>query len=110
LSAAAIASEVLKCPKIQDSIARLYEMKDLDANWILSRLMQDVEELRIIEPASRIKALELLGKYVKLWKEDVTNNNTINYTQIAWGSPKDNSEKDGLEAIISNSSKPIEIG
>jgi phage terminase small subunit len=67
-----IATENLSKPVVEDYIVSKLTHKDLTPQLILNKLLESVESLN---PAEKLKSLELLGKHLKMFvdKTDATN-------------------------------------
>lgn len=65
-----IATENLRKPLVRDYIQEKLEAQKATPEFIISRLLKEVEDFN---PAARLKALELLGKHLRLFGEKSDN-------------------------------------
>lgn len=87
-TAEAIGSETLSKPIVRSAIKDFMNAKKLTADLVLDELMRDAtdEAMRENNPAIRTKSLELLGKYLKLFREQVDANVLLaDVRSIGWG-------------------------
>lgn len=67
---ASLASENLRKPLVRDYIQEKLEASKATPEFIISRLLKEVEDFN---PAARLKALELLGKHLRMFGEKSEN-------------------------------------
>lgn len=81
----AMASENLAKPSIQGYIASQLTYKDLTPQLILNKLLESVESLN---PAEKLKSLELLGKHLRMFGDKLDATNQLEQVKsIGWASP-----------------------
>jgi hypothetical protein len=86
-TASAIASENLSKPMIQEVVEARLKAKDLTPELVLNTLLEDVgADMREWNPAVRLKATELLGRYLRMFSDKDIGQNTESFQEVGWGS------------------------
>lgn len=66
-------SELMAHPLIKEEIARRWEIKEkkseIKAEYLLNKLMEIIEDEQKKNPQASLRAIELAGKSIALWKE-----------------------------------------
>lgn len=84
-----IAYENLAKPHIEEYVYKKLTHKDLTPQLILNKLLEEAESLN---PAAKLKSLELLGKYMKMFSDKIDATNQLEQVKsIGWASPCSNS-------------------
>jgi phage terminase small subunit len=99
------AAELVAKRNVQDAIAKAQAEKTsaagVTAEWIIERLK--IEALAAKEGAARVKALELLGKRLRLWVDRVAHEGeaTLHITTVVWDgdNPEDSTGNDAAAGI-----------
>ena len=79
-----IGNEVLRNPKVEGYIVTKLTHKDLTPQLILNKLLESVESLN---PAEKLKSLELLGKHLRMFNEKLDATNQLDQVKsIGWAS------------------------
>ncbi len=90
-TAHAVASETLRSPTVIKAIKMKLRMEDVDERFIIERLIKETDDENA---AVRLKALELLGKYLKLFTDKVDHSHVFDKVkEIGWGSFDEASEQ-----------------
>lgn len=79
-TAFSIGAENLTKPLIQQAIVEAREARSERVEWTADEILRDLKEIatdRAIEPKDRIKAYELGGKHLAMWKDKVEHSGNM---------------------------------
>lgn len=103
-TAGVIASENLRKPSVEAYIAKRMNARELSREYVLNKLIDELEDKNEDNPVVRVKVLELLGKALRMYSEKQIDENEITRIKaISWGKPKETVKP------IPEDNEPIEI-
>lgn len=79
-TAGAIGSENLQKPEIEDAIFEAMEARSKRVGWTAGDIMRDLMEIannRFVEPKDRLKAYELGGRHLGMFKDKVEHSGNM---------------------------------
>lgn len=103
-TARAMATENLAKQNVAAYIAKRMNARELNREYVLNKLIDELEDKNEDNPVVRVKVLELLGKALRMYSEKQIDENDINRIKaISWGKPKETAKP------TPEDNEPIEI-